>query len=108
MTINEWLKWYQEHGGDADLIPAPDEFFHFHPEHGFVSYLIYDDILEIHHMAGDGKYWFKFLKNIVMGIYRLNKIRAFTTRNPKAWIRKYGNGRVIGYEMECDKNDIKV
>jgi len=107
-TINEWLQWYQEHGGGEDLQLAPDEIINFHEEHGFVTYLIYDDVLEIHHMAGDGKYWFKFLKNTVMRIYGLKKIRAFTRRNPRAWIRKYGNGRVIGYEMEGDINDIQV
>ena len=108
MTINEWLKWYQEHGGDEDLRLSSDEIINFHPEHGFVTYFLYDDVLEIHHMAGNGKYWFKFLKNMVMNIYKLKKIRAFTRRNPKAWIRKYGSGRVTGYEMEIDINDIKI
>ncbi len=106
--ISGWLQWYQEHGGDKDLQLSSDEFINFHHEHGFVTYLIYDDILEIHHMAGDGKYWFKFLKNTVMNIYGLKKIRAFTKRNPQAWIRKYGNGRVIGSEMEADIDDIKI
>ena len=108
MTINEWLQWYQEHGGDKDLKLAPDEQIQFHPEHGFVIYFIHDDVLVIHHMAGDGKYWFKFLKNTVMSLYKLKKIRAFTKRNPRAWIRKYGNGRITGYEMEAYIDDIKI
>ena len=108
MTINEWLKWYQEHGGDEDLQLVPAECINFHPEHGFITYFYDNDALVIHHMAGDGKYWFKFLKNTVMSMNGLKKIRAFTRRNPKAWIRKYGNGRIIGYEMEADINDIKI
>ena len=107
-TEEEWINYYQEHGGDKELQLAPDEIIQFHQEHGFLTYFIYDDVLEIHHMCGDGKYWAKFLKNTVMSIYKLKKIRAFTQRNPRAWAKKYGNVRVIGYEVEIDKDDIKV
>ena len=107
-TINEWLQWYKEHGGTDNLELQDYEIIHYEPEHGFIVYFCHDDILEIHHMAGDGKYWFKFLKNMVMSLFNLKKIRAFTKRNPKAWIRKYGNGRIIGYEMEGNIDDIKI
>jgi len=104
----EWLNYYQEHGGDKDLCLAPDEFIQFHQEHGFITYFIDNDVLEIHHMCGDGKYWAKFLKNTVMEIYKIQKIRAFTRRNIQAWTKKYGKIRVTGYEVEIDKDDIKV
>ena len=107
-TIDEWLSWYKEHGGTDSLELAPNELINFYEEHGFITYWIYDDVLEIHHMAGDGKYWLKFLKNTVMSMNGLKKLRFFTTRNPRAWIRKYGNGRITGYEMEIDKDEIKV
>ena len=106
-TINEWLNWYKEHGGSEDLELHPDELIHFHPEHGFITYLYHDDILELHHMVGDGKYWQKFIKNMLMGMYNLKKIRAFTRRNPQAWIRKY-DGHIRGYYMEADINELKI
>ncbi len=106
-TVNEWLNWYKEHGGAEDLELHPDETIHFHPEHGFITYLIHDDILELHHMVGDGKFWQKFIRNMIMGIHGLKKIRAFTRRNPKAWIRKYG-GHIRGYYMEADIDELKI
>ena len=103
----EWLEWYKAHGGTEDLELRPDELIHFHPEHGFITYRHYEDILELHHMCGDGKYWQKFIRNMLMGMYGLKKIRAFTKRNPKAWIRKYG-GHIQGYYMECDIDELKL
>ena len=40
MTKNEWIKYYQEHGGDKDLRLAPDEIIQFHEGHGFITYFI--------------------------------------------------------------------
>lgn len=106
-TKEEWLKWYQEKTGIEDLELQPDEVIHFHPEHGFITYLYHDDVLELHHMAGDGKYWQKFVRNMLMGMHGLKKVRAFTKRNPQAWIRKYG-GHIRGYYMECDIDEFKI
>ena len=103
---NEWLDWYEAHGGERDLKLAPDEHILFHPEHGFITFFIYDDVLELHHMAGDGKFWFNVLEK-VMKLEGLKIFRAYTERNPKAWIRKYGNGRIKGYYMEANIDDLK-
>lgn len=104
-TKAEWLKWYSEHGGSEDLELHPDEAVYFHEEHGLVTWLKHDDVLEVHHMVGDGKYWAGVLKS-VMRFYGLKTLRAFTKRNPKAWARKYG-GHIRGYYMECDIDEIK-
>ena len=103
---SEWLDRYVQHGGQYDLNLRDDETVLFHEEHGFMSFFFHDDILEVHHMAGDGKYWFNIIKQI-MTLYDLHKIRAFTARNPYAWMRKYG-GHIKGYCMEADFNEIKV
>lgn len=105
-TRNEWLNWYEAHGGNRDLKLAPDELILYHPEHGFITFFMHDDILELHHMVGDGKYWQEVLIT-VMKREGLKTIRAFTRRNPKAWIRKYG-GHIRGYYMEADIDEIKV
>ena len=105
-TKAEWLDWYAAHGGSKDLELHPDEIVYFHPEHGLLSYLRHDDILEIHHMFGDGKYWAGVAKGL-MKYYKLKTLRAFTRRNPEAWQRKYG-GHVRGWYMECDIDEIKV
>ena len=105
-TKEEWLEWYKERGGGEDLELAPDEIVYFHPEHGFITYFRHDDILELHHMVGDGKYWQKFIVDVIMKFYKLKKIRAFTRRNPEAWIRKYG-GHIRGYYMEADIDELK-
>ena len=57
-------------------------------------------------MAGDGKFWFNVLEK-VMKLEGLKIFRAYTERNPKAWIRKYGNGRIKGYYMEANIDDLK-
>ena len=103
---NEWLEWYEAHGGTKDLQLAPDEHILFHPEHGFITFFIHDEILELHHMVGDGKYWQDVLITI-MKKEGLTTLRAFTRRNPRAWIRKYG-GHIRGYYMEADIDEIKV
>ena len=107
-TKSQWLKWYKEHGGSEDLKLHSAESVLFHPDHGFITYLIDNEngILELHHMAGDGKYWQKVLTDTIMKTHGLTKLRAFTRRNPKAWIRKYG-GHIRGYYMEADINELK-
>ena len=105
MTKDEWLDWYVQHGGQKDLHLHDDESVLFHPEHGFISFFFHD-ILEIHHCAGDGKYWQNVIIQI-MKMHDLNRVRFFTTRNPKAWIRKFG-GHIRGYYMEVDLLDTKI
>lgn len=102
----EWRRWYVEHGGSADLELDERETVLFHPEHGFVTFLTHDDILELHHMAGDGKFWQGVLVS-VMKACGLNKLRAFTRRNPRAWMRKYG-GKIRGYYMEASLDELQV
>ena len=101
----EWLDWYKQRTGCENLELAPDELVFFHPEHGFISYFTHDDIIEIHHLCGDGKFWQMFLKKVA-GFESAKKIRAFTRRNPQAWIRKYG-GHIRGYYMEVEIDELK-
>ena len=105
-TPNEWLKWYQERTGCEDLMLNPDELIMFHPEHGFIAYWVNDDKFELHHLCGDGKFWAGVIKKIA-GFENVHTLRAFTRRNPKAWMRKYG-GHITGYEMEAKIDEIKV
>lgn len=106
-TINEWLSWYKEHGGTDNLELEPYELIQYHPEHGFIAYFCHEDILELHHMVGDGKYWQSFIRNMLMGINGVKKVRYFTRRNPQAIARKYG-GHIRGYYMECDIDEFKI
>ena len=105
MSKTEWLEWYEHRTGCNDLELQPDEQIFFHPEYGFITFYAYDGVLELHHMCGNGKQWFKILKQI-MRDNGLTKLRAYTERNPQAWIRKYG-GHVRGWYMEADINEIK-
>ena len=102
----EWLEWYKERAGCENLELAPDELILFHPEHGFMAFFIDGDVFGLHHLCGDGKYWQRIIQKIAK-FEKTTKIRAFTKRNPEAWIRKYG-GRITGYEMECDIDELKV
>ena len=101
----EWIEYYCQKTGSEGLELNPDELVFFHPEHGFVTYLTYDDILEIDHMCGDGKYWVKFLKK-VSKFEGVKKWRMHTTRNPKAWERRYGM-KIKSYCMEAKVEDVK-
>lgn len=104
-TKTEWLDYYAERTGCKDLELLPNEHVFFHPKHGFITFFAYDDILELHHMCGNGKEWQKIVIEI-MKEYGLKKLRAYTQRNPKAWIRKYG-GHIRGYYMEVDIDEFK-
>ena len=106
-TQSEWLEWYKTKTGCEDLELADDETIFFHPEHGFMICFTHDNILEVHHMAGDGKYWTGFIRDVIAKHCEIDKVRMYTQRNPEAWKRKYG-GRIIGYEMEADIDEIKV
>ena len=105
MIREEWLKRYENRTGCEELDLLPDEQIFFHPEYGFLTYFIYDDVIEIHHCCGNGKQWQKVVKQM-MKDYGLTKVRFFTQRNPDAWIRKYG-GHIRGYQMEVDIDEIK-
>ena len=105
MTKEQWLKYYEQRTGCKDLELQPFEHVFFHPEYGFIAFFLHDDILELHHMCGNGKQWQKILVQIMKDC-GLKKLRAFTKRNPKAWIRKYG-GHIRGYYMEADINELK-
>ena len=101
----DWLKYYGQRTGCKDLELKPDEQIFFHPEYGFIVFYAHDGILELHHMCGDGKKWQKILTQI-MKDNGLTKLRAYTERNPEAWIRKYG-GHILGCYMEVDLNEFK-
>ena len=105
MTKDEWLKYYEKRTGCKNLELSPDETVFFHPEYGFITFFTHDDILELHHMCGNGKQWQKLLVKI-MKDYGFTKLRAFTRRNPKAWARKYG-GHIRGYYMEADIKELE-
>ena len=104
-TKAEWLKYYEERTGCKDLRLFPDEQVFFHPEHGFMTFFVYGNVLEIHHMCGDGKSWVKLVKKIMQD-NGLRTVRFSTKRNPKAWQRKYG-AHILGYYMETDIDEIK-
>ena len=106
-SIKEWLEWRKEHGAEEVGELPPNALIDYHPEHGFMAYITYDDVLEIHHMCGDGKYWFRFIKEELMKVLKLNKIRAYTMRNPKTWERKYG-AHIRGWYMEVGIDELKV
>jgi len=105
-TIEQWLNFYKAKTGCEDLRLDEDEAVFFHPEHGFLTGFTHGDILEIHHLCGDGKYWQGFIKNVIATNCNVKTIRAFTRRNPQAWIKRYG-GKIRGYYMEAEINELK-
>ena len=105
MTMDEWLAYYEKHTGCKDLELAPYETVLFHPDAGFVAFFAHDDILELHHLCGNGKAWQKVLVQ-AMKDNNLTKLRAFTRRNPAAWMKKYG-GHVRGFYMEADISELE-
>jgi hypothetical protein len=104
-TPAEWLEWYEKHGGSRELELDESELTCFNPEKGFITFLTHDDILELHHLCGDGKFWQNELVKI-MKYAGLEKLRAFTRRSPKAWARKYG-GHIRGWYMEADLDELE-
>lgn len=103
-TQEEWLTYYAQKTGCKDLELSPDEAVLFDPDNGFIVIFAHDDILELHHMCGNGKAWQKVLAEIMKN-NGLTKLRAFTRRNPNAWMRKYG-GHVRGFYMEISLEEM--
>lgn len=105
MTKDEWLEFFESKTGCRELELYENERVFFHPDYGFLTCYVHDDVLELHYGCGDGKLWAKIVKEI-MREKGLKKVRFFTKRNPKAWQRKYG-ARIRAYYMEADIDDIK-
>ena len=62
----EWQEWYRERTGIEDLDLLSDELVLFHLEYGFVAFFLDDEeTLYMHHMCGDGQYWFKILREVM-------------------------------------------
>lgn len=107
MTPAEWMEWYEAHGGTKDLKLDPSETIVYHPEHGFVTFMLdfEEKSIEGHHIVGDGRFWWEYLCKLAREL-GFTRGRFFTRRNPKAWMRKYG-GHIRGYYMEVDWGDVK-
>ena len=67
-------------------------------EHGFASYYVDGEHLQILNVYGDGDYWDEFLTGIAIK-NGCRALRFSTLRNPKALERSRGC-KVIGYIME--------
>lgn len=67
-------------------------------EHGFCSFRIYKNRLEVSSTYGDGEYWNAYLTQMAKQ-KGCTKLRFSTRRNPKAFARKYGM-KMIGYVLE--------
>ena len=105
MIFDDWMNYYEQRTGCKDLELSPDETILFHPDNGFVTFFAHDNILELHHLCGNGKNWQKVLVQ-VMKDNNLTKLRGFTRRNPSALTRKYG-GHVRGFYMEADISELE-
>lgn len=105
MTPQEWMKYYAQKTGCNDLELSSDEAVLFHPDNGFITFFTHDGILELHHMCGNGKEWQKVIRQF-MNDCGLHTLRAFTRRNPQAWMRKYG-GHIRGFYMEASLEEMK-
>jgi hypothetical protein len=108
-TKEEWIAFYEKKTGRKH-IPLQNEMCSYHPEHGYLSFLVppYADpgVFEIHVMIGDGGFWVPLVKES-MREAGLTKVQFLTRRNPATWKRKYG-ARTVAYIMEADIDDIKV
>lgn len=94
MNLKDYNK-YLEKSGDTGLMYAT--YFEDN-EHGWCSWDIDDDVLNVVQCYGDGKYWIEYLTKI--GIENgCSKLQWHTKRNPLAFERKY-KARLIGFIME--------
>ena len=88
------LNRYLEKSGDDKIIPTNL----VENEHGFASFWINNNELNIINVYGDGKYWDAFFTQIAEET-GCNKMRMATRRNPKAFERKFGF-KQVGVIME--------
>ena len=58
-------------------------------EHGFASYKIENDTLQVIQVYGDGSYWYDFFEKLAKN-HKCARVIFYTRRNPKAFERKYG------------------
>jgi len=85
-----------EKSGDSMLY---DTTYRHVMEDGFATWNIIDGAIVVVQAMGDGPFWFDFFTK--MGRDLGMNIRFSTTRNPRAWSRKYG-AKVIGHVMEIE------
>lgn len=98
MKYEHW-KDYKERSGDDNPV-YPGKWVVDDDEKGFVIFSVDGEYMVVHQMYGDGKYWEEVVKEQARKLGK-KKMRWFTKRNPKTWIRKY-NAKIIGYVMESE------
>lgn len=88
MTLDDWLLKYHEKTKEyPNSFPGSD--FVFDAERGFCVSIPDGSTLIIGEVCGDGRYWLAWLTTMAKEL-GCNKLRFWTTRNPAAFIRKFG------------------
>jgi hypothetical protein len=105
-TVREWIAYYERHVGKK-FRPIWREKFVFDAERGLLGFVFTDDgeALFVAHMIGDGRYWAEVARDLMHRSGR-RVVRMMTSRNPDAWMRRYG-GRVVDYVLEFDEETYK-
>lgn len=57
MTLEEWIKRYEEKTGDDFMLP-PGFTLYWLPNRGFAEYRYVDDILVVYQLCGDIHFWY--------------------------------------------------
>ena len=101
MTADEWIALY-ERKVKKPFRPLKGERFLFSPDKGMLGYILPDDdSLFVGHMIGDGFHWAEIARNLMHRSGR-KRVRMQTSRNPKAFLRRFG-GRITAHVLEFDE-----
>lgn len=89
MTLNEWIKKYEEKTGDEHCTPDGFELV-FDEEKGYAQYKHDGNILFVYEACGDGKFWYQ-----VVGVELAKKLGAkwiatICTRKIRPYMRLMG------------------
>lgn len=57
LSINEWIKRYEDKTGDEFVLPAGFQLFWL-PNRGFAQYRFYEGMLVVYQLCGDIHFWY--------------------------------------------------
>jgi len=70
---------------------------------GFISYSVFNKVLFVNHVYGDGEYFIGIAKKLC-GVYGCNRLQGFASKHARGYQKKYGFS-IVQQVMELKQCD---
>lgn len=88
-TLEEWIKFYEKKTGVPYEEPDSRTIRIFFPDRGFAEIGVSKNMVIVHQMAGDGRFW-KQVAEVMAKERNINHLGSWVIREVKAYIRFFG------------------